>query len=66
MRTEKEIRSKIKEIEKSYDHVLKGSFATIVENAPRTLMQLTAKSHLESLYYCLKEHCPKYEYEKDK
>ena len=64
MKTEKEIREAIKGIEKAYDHVLKGSLATIVENATRALMQLTAKSKLEALYYCLGEKCPKYEYER--
>lgn len=30
MRTEKEIRDRIKSVEKSYDHVLTGSFADIM------------------------------------
>jgi len=38
MKTEKEIRAKIKEQENSYRYVLEGSMATIVENAPRALM----------------------------
>jgi len=64
MRTEQEIRDMIKQIEESNAHVLRGSLATIVENAPRALMQLAAKSRLEGLYYALGENCPKYEYEK--
>jgi hypothetical protein len=64
MRTEQEIRDMIKQTEELNSHVLKGSFATIVENAPRALIQLAAKSRLEGLYYALDENCPKYEYEK--
>ena len=65
IRPEQEIRDRIKEIENDYSHVLKGSFATIVENAPRALMQLEAKAKLQALYYTLKEKCPQYEYEKE-
>lgn len=64
MLTEKEIKAKIKEVEKSYEHVLKGSMSTIVENAPRALMQLSATSKLEGLYFCLGKKRPIYEHEK--
>jgi len=63
MKTEKEIRDKIKEVEKSNDHVLKGSMATITENAPRALMQLSATATLSGLYFALGEPRPKYEHE---
>ena len=63
MKTEKEIRDKIKEFEKAYDHVLKGSMATIDINAPRALMQLNATSLLDGLYFSLGEKRPKYEHE---
>ena len=66
IRPEQEIRDKIKKLESDYSHVLKGSFATIVENAPRALMQLEAKARLQALYYTLKEKCPQYEYERRK
>jgi len=66
MRTEKEIRNKIKEVEKAYDHVLKGSMATVEINAPRALMQLSATSLLDGLYFALGEKRPKYEHERGK
>lgn len=64
MKTEKEIRDKIYDVEKGYGHVLKGSMASIDENAPRALMQLSATSLLEGLYYSLGEKHPVYEHEK--
>ena len=63
MKTEKEIRAKIKDVEKGYEHVLTGGIATIVENAPRALMQLSATSLLNGLYFTLGEKHPKYEHE---
>jgi len=63
MKTEKEIRAKIKEQENSYRYVLEGSMATIVENAPRALMQLSATSLLSGLYFALGEQRPRYEHE---
>ena len=66
MRSMQEITRKIKEIEKSYDHVLKGSLATVEENAPRALMQLSAKNLLSGLYFALGKPCPRYEYETGK
>jgi len=64
MRTEKEVREHIKVVEKAYKHVLDGSMATIVENALRALMQLTATSKLDSLYWVIGEVRPLYEHEK--
>jgi hypothetical protein len=63
MRTEKEIRDKIKDVENSYRHVLDGSMATIEENAPRALMQLSATSILDGLYFSIGEERPQYEHE---
>jgi hypothetical protein len=66
VRTEQEIRDKIKEIEKGYAHVLTGSFSTIDENAPRALMQLSATIMLDILYFVLGEKRPRYDIEKHK
>jgi hypothetical protein len=63
VRTEKEIKDKIKEIEGRYSHVLKGSMATVIENAPRALTQLSTTSLLSGLYFALGKERPKYEYE---
>lgn len=53
MKTDQEIKAKIKEIEKSYKHVLTGSLATIVINAPRALMQMQAEVQLQALHWVL-------------
>jgi hypothetical protein len=66
MKTEEEIRTKIKEIEKNYNHILTGSFATIFENAPRAMMQQSAVELLSGLYFCIDEKRPQYEFEKNK
>ena len=63
MRTEKEIRQKIEEVEKANDHVLSGSMATVDVNAPRALMQLSTTSLLDGLYFALGEERPRYEHE---
>lgn len=55
MRTEKEIRAEIADVEKAYKSVLTGSTATILINAPRALMQLTAQTKLGELYWVLGE-----------
>lgn len=55
MKTEKEIRNRIKKIENDYSHVLTGTLATITINAPRALMQLSAESRLEELYSVIGE-----------
>jgi hypothetical protein len=64
MKTEKEIKERIKMLEKNYRHVLTGSMATIDINAPRALMQLAATSTLDGLYFALGKERPKYEHEK--
>ena len=66
MKTEKEIRAKIKEIEKDYDHVLRGSMASVFANAPRALMQQSATSLLDGLFFVLGEKRPTYEHERKK
>lgn len=63
MRSEAEIREKIKDVEKGYRHVLDGTMATVVENAPRALMQLFATSILDGLFFALGETRPRYEHE---
>jgi len=65
MRTETEIREKIKQIETDYNHILIGSFANIVTNAPRALMQLSATKLLEGLYFSLGENRPEYKFEEE-
>lgn len=65
MKTEQEIRNRIKDIEENYRHVLNGRMATVQENAPRALMQLSATSMLDGLYFALGESRPKYEHEKE-
>jgi len=64
MKTEKEIRKQIKEVEKNYEHVLTGSMATVFENAPRALMQLLATGILDGLFWAIGEERPKYGFEK--
>jgi hypothetical protein len=66
MRSEQEIKDKIQEVENSYHHVLTGSMATVVENAPRALMQLSATAKLDGLYFALGKKRPQYEHEKAK
>jgi high-affinity nickel permease len=66
MKTEQEIQEKIKEVEKSYRHVLDGTMATVFENAPRALMQLSATAILDGLYFALGKKRPRYEHEKSK
>ena len=53
MKTKKEIEAKIDEIESSYAHVLTGSTATVDINAPRALMQITAETQLQDLYWVI-------------
>ena len=60
MKTEKEIRSKIKDVTKGYKHVLDLKLATIDSNAPRALMQLSTVSGLNGLYFVLGEKRPKF------
>jgi hypothetical protein len=60
MKTEKEIREKIKKIETDYEHVLSIAPASIEINAPRALMQISAKSELNALYWTLNEQRPRF------
>ncbi len=66
MKTEKEIRAKINEVEKNYDHVLRGSSASVYANAPRALMQMAATALLDGLFFALGETRPTYEHERKK
>ena len=58
MRTGQEVEEKIKQIEKDYAHVLNIPPASTFVNAPRALMQVSAKSELDVLYWCLGEKRP--------
>lgn len=53
IKTEQEIKAKIKELEKDYKHLLTGSVATIAVNAPRALGQLSVESALLRLHWVL-------------
>ena len=53
MKTQHEIEAAIKNIEKSYSHVLTGSVATINSNAPRALVQLEAETKLQTLHWAI-------------
>ncbi len=53
LKTPAEIQARIAEIESSHSHVLTGELSTIVENAPRALMQLSAETQLRMLNWCL-------------
>jgi hypothetical protein len=55
VKTEKEITELIKEIQEGNKHVLVGDRSTLVENAPRALMQLSAESRLDTLYWVLEK-----------
>ena len=63
MKTKQEILDKIKEVESLYSHVLTGKNATIVENAPRALMQLSSTAFLDGLYFVIGKTRPRYIYE---
>lgn len=53
MKTELAIANKIREIENDYKHVLTGSLATVVINAPRALEQVAAETKLATLHWVL-------------
>lgn len=55
MRTEKEIRERIKKLERDFKPILTGSVATIQVNAPRALSQISAETTLTNLYWVLGE-----------
>jgi len=60
MKIEKELREKIKKVTEAYQHVLDCELATIDINAPRALMQLTATSILDALYFVIEEERPRF------
>lgn len=60
MKTEKEIRKEIIKVTKDYQHVLDCGPATVEINAPRALMQISARSALDTLYGTLGEKRPKF------
>ena len=60
MKTEKEIKELIEKITKDYQHVLDCKVATIDSNAPRALMQLTAKVELVALCWVLGKKRPRF------
>jgi hypothetical protein len=53
MKTQAEVEQEIARLEDSCDHLLTGSLATIVENAPRALMQLEVETKLDVLSWVL-------------
>ena len=60
IKTEIEIRNEIEKTRTDYWHVLDCYPATTEVNSPRALMQLSAKSRLDALYWFLGEKRPKY------
>ncbi len=66
MKTEQEIRDRIKEITNQYAHVLDGGLATITVNAPRALLQIEAITSLNRLYWVLGEKRPRFPYDTEK
>jgi len=60
MKTEQEIRDRITRITEGSKHVLDVPCANVVINAPRALMQLSATSTLNELYWALGEERPKF------
>ncbi len=63
MKTEQEIKEQIKEVTKSYKHVLDCKLAVIDINAPRALMQLEAIAKLNTLYWVMGKKRPKFKYD---
>lgn len=53
MKTEKEVLKRIKQIKKDRAYLLTGGKSTIVENAPRALMQLETETVLGTLRWVL-------------
>lgn len=53
MRTEGEVKERIDDLEKSYDHILTGELSTVEINAPRALMQLSTEARLQELYWII-------------
>lgn len=53
MKSKEEIETRIRETEDRFSHVLAGSAATVVINAPRALQQVSAEAELTALYWAL-------------
>ena len=53
MKTEKQIKERIKMIESAYGHVLTGDLSNIQINAPRALIQVDAEARLSVLYWAI-------------
>ena len=58
--TEKEVAKAIKEVVRDYKHVLDCGPASVMINAPRALMQLSAVTKLDMLYMFIGEKRPKF------
>lgn len=61
MKSKAEIKSKIEQLVKDHDHLLKGGRATIQINAPRALMQLDVMARIGTLYWVIGEKMPQFE-----
>lgn len=53
MRSKEEIKHRIREVKSQYNHVLRGSLATVQINAPRALLQVQAEAKLATLNWVL-------------
>ena len=60
MKPEPEIRQRIAAVTKDSFHVLDCYPATVQINAPRALMQVIAKTELDTLYWALGEKRPQF------
>jgi hypothetical protein len=60
MKTEQEIRNQISHVVDENKHLLNCYPATVEINSPRALMQLTASTQLDVLYWALGEKRPKF------
>jgi hypothetical protein len=60
LKSELEIRNKIKEIYENNKHILELPLSTIFSNSIRYSMQIMSISELDMLYWCLGETRPKY------
>lgn len=56
MKTEAQIRQRIKQLHKDFDYALTGRVATVQINAPRALLQSVIEAELRSLHWTLDEH----------
>lgn len=53
MKSKKEIEQEIADIERTYEHILTGSMATVDVNAPRALQQISVHGQLKALHWVL-------------